>query len=256
MKTSETISPQNTNINGPLFLLGLFTLFLIILAISVNSHGWLTSLNEPLTLALRQLRSESLDKAMVLFTLLAERPVIICLFTVVAAYLALTRYWGALGIWILNMTVVIGLAFFLRMVVTSPRPDLIAHIRSANSFPSGHMTLTIGVLGLLVLFILQHTAKSKSRWVWLGFIFFSLLMAATRLTLCAHWLTDILGSISLGIISLSLVTFTYRSAPCKLPALQPTLLVGLCGWLLGWSWYVGMHFSQQVANYSLLPVSP
>lgn len=73
-----------------------------------------------------------------------------------------------------------------------------------NSFPSGHMTRTVLVYGLLA-FVAYRMAER--RWVGRGAVLAAaalcLLMAADRLYLGVHWESDVLGGALLGALALA-----------------------------------------------------
>ena len=85
-------------------------------------------------------------------------------------------------------------------------PSLTALLEGAhgNSFPSGHMTRTVLVYGLLAFVVFR---MAERRWVRLGAVFAAaagcLLMAADRLYLGVHWESDVLGGALLGALALA-----------------------------------------------------
>jgi undecaprenyl-diphosphatase len=82
--------------------------------------------------------------------------------------------------------------------------DLLGSAVGASSYPSGHMTRTVLVYGLLA-FIVHRMAER--RWVRLAAVpaavLICVLMAIDRLYLGVHWESDVLGGALLGAVALA-----------------------------------------------------
>lgn len=101
---------------------------------------------------------------------------------------------------------------FLKSITANPRPatiHMITPIETAFSFPSGH-TLGVGVfLAVLSYLVLSRNFNKRSLYIWCMFTFITtIVIAITRLYLGYHWLTDVVASIGLSLIILSIIIFT------------------------------------------------
>jgi undecaprenyl-diphosphatase len=87
----------------------------------------------------------------------------------------------------------------LKTLIYSPRPMNELVVETGNSFPSGHVTSTVVLFGLLTFFAWQ-TWKTPSVKAVTGALFVALisLVGFTRIYLNVHWLSDVIGGYFLG----------------------------------------------------------
>jgi membrane-associated phospholipid phosphatase len=119
-----------------------------------------------------------------------------------AAYLAITTVIGGL----LNL--------LLKAQFARARPDLAEALRGAHgySFPSGHAmgsTIVFGALGYLAFRVLH-------RWRWRAFALafcFTMMaaIAASRIYLGVHWISDVAAGMAAGLIWLAVTTIAYET---------------------------------------------
>lgn len=117
--------------------------------------------------------------------------VIVVPLLVLALLLALRRWWAA--IYFLAASVVsAGLVQLVKNLVDRPRPEEILVAVDFGSFPSGHAAnaATIAVVLGIVL---------RRRWVWALGALWVIGMMLSRNYLGAHWLTDTVGGLVLGV---------------------------------------------------------
>lgn len=107
----------------------------------------------------------------------------------------------------------------LKILIDRPRPtdDLVRIIDVAKyqSFPSGHVLLYVIFFGFII--ILMNKIKEINRSVRIALIvvcaFFIFTIPLSRIYLGAHWLTDVLGSIMLGLLGLYVLSYYYLKSP-------------------------------------------
>lgn len=105
----------------------------------------------------------------------------------------------------------------IKYIVNRPRPakDLVRVIEktSLQSFPSGHVTFYTVFFGFLI--YLMWSMKGILLPVRIAVsgisIFLIIAVAASRIYLGAHWLTDVIGGYFLGIICLYVLIYSYNS---------------------------------------------
>ncbi|WP_079701641.1 phosphatase PAP2 family protein [Daejeonella lutea] len=107
---------------------------------------------------------------------------------------------------------------FLKILINRPRPtkDLVRIIENARhqSFPSGHVLFYIIFFGFMI--VLLYHLKLFSRRIRIALISFCSVMILaipfSRIYLGAHWFTDVLASVFLGIIFLFILSYFYLQA--------------------------------------------
>ena len=115
----------------------------------------------------------------------------------------------------------VGTYSVIKPLVAEARPPASLWIGqfSGGAFPSGHTTESVAFYGMLALLL-----SFKRRWImrallWVGAAVIALAVGASRIYLAAHWLTDVLGGIALGItwiaIVMALTLLLTRTAPAR-----------------------------------------
>jgi undecaprenyl-diphosphatase len=104
---------------------------------------------------------------------------------------------------VLFLTVVIGgqyiLANVIKVVVGRARPNLLRLTGfSGPSFPSGHATAAAATFAAFALLAGRHRTRGTKVTLAAVSIGLAVLVAATRVTLGVHWLTDVIAGLCLG----------------------------------------------------------
>lgn len=101
----------------------------------------------------------------------------------------------------------------VKMLIHIPRPLNGIITEEGFSFPSGHVTSTVVLFGLLTYFAWKHWKSSNAKLLSsLFFVVIALLVGFDRIYLNVHWLSDVLGSYPLGmfLLTFSILAFQYH----------------------------------------------
>jgi len=230
-----------------IFMTGLF----LLVAGNVLTQGTLTLWNHPLFFFLRSLRNPVSDHIFIVITLLSEPKVWLGVFAIILAWFTLIKayrtafHWGLLGL------LSVGCASLFKHTIHSLRPWGLASIPSGYSFPSGHVTLSGAILGFLSVLIARELPKSY-RWIpYTLTVIIVLAVAASRLYLGAHWLTDALGAMLLALTIVMFVTLSYRRHETRHLNLVGLISVFLCAWGIMGGIYATKHYQKALNNYTM-----
>jgi len=238
---------------------------LLILAILLIAAAWLflgiledVVTNDPLVRVdqglyqiLQELRSPWGDRLMVFVTELGDSFVIASVAAMVLAWLLWRRNWHVAGYWAAAVGFGQIAATLLKLVLQRPRPlPDIYHGLSTYAFPSGHAVMSTVVYGFLAVLIARHLPSPRR---WMAYALAALLIVAialSRLYLGAHWLSDVLGGMSLGLAWVCLLGIAYyrHTPPVKLP--KSLSFVGLLALTLAGGWHVSDRYSADLLRYA------
>ncbi len=219
-------------------------------------HGVLgTAGPTPIDLAayqlLQGLRTPWADSLMVLITELGDTQVAVVVTLTLCAWLLLRRrtdaalhLLGAVGFGLLVSKV---LKYALKVV----RPPAMQFMLHDPSFPSGHATISTALYGFCALLIARELSGARR---WLPYLCAGLLIVPivfSRLYLGAHWLSDTLGGLTLGMAWTALLGIAYRRhSPTPIGARSfSAVLLGTL--LLAGSWHVLHDHRSDMHRYAL-----
>lgn len=235
---------------GWLILAALAFITFFALALNVFFHSELTDLNQPLFEFLRSIRTSKIDSVIIGITLLGDARLISLTTLLLLAWLLSYQKKRAAMHWLLACVIGLVVPNVVKVLFYFPRPTGLLHVSSASSFPSGHVFISVMFYGFFALFLASHIKQRYKRYpcYFAGMII--ILMAFSRLYLGAHWLTDVLASISLATAFLSLVILSYRRKLVALKTLSFILFYVLSLMVL-WSGYTLLTYQKNIYRYSL-----
>ena len=186
----------------------------------VVSSDPMVQFDQLLFTALQALRTDMADKLMIAATELGSATVAIAVITGIAAVLAWKRCWRTLAYWLTAVGFAQALVWILKITLERTRPVAMYNGADQYSFPSGHAASGIVLYGFLA-FLLARGKKRGTRFT-ISLLAAGLigLIAFSRLYLGAHWLSDVLASLSLGTAWVALLSMAYmqHAGAERLPA--------------------------------------
>lgn len=229
----------------------LFSLLFLLILASVFTQSSLTSLNRPVFEFLRTLRHASSDPVFIGFTLLGDSKVLAVSGLIITTWFVYKKYWREAIYWPVTIFISVVLPVIYKIFFYFPRPGGFLHASTASSFPSGHTFQGTLFYGFLATMITTHLESRYRRFVYYAAALIIFLIAFSRLYLGAHWLTDVLASIALGLCCLSLIALCYRRKIYPLNIKQLGL-ISIIALIAVWSSFFIINFQKNVARYSLL----
>lgn len=141
------------------------------------------------------------------------KPPVLTLFAGAGALYALRHNRIRLSLFIVTTATLGGLVdSAVKIMVNRPRPEFETQIAHAlgKSFPSGHAMSSTVVYGALLLAFIPAVPRPKRRYVIGAYVALVVAVAATRLALGVHFLTDVVGGVVLGLAWLAASVAAFR----------------------------------------------
>ena len=217
----------------------------------VMSGDPLVQFDQVVFTALQKLRTGTVDDVMIAATELGSAMVAIAVISAVSAVLAWKRCWRTLAYWLTAVGFAQALVWILKMTLERARPMAMYTGADRFSFPSGHAASSIVLYGFLA-FLLSRQKKPRIRsTIMLLAAGLVGLIAFSRLYLGAHWLSDVLASLSLGTawVALLSIAYTQHARTEHLPA-HAMSIAALVSMILAGIAVVVTHHAADVVRYA------
>jgi membrane protein DedA with SNARE-associated domain len=191
------------------------------------------------------------DDVLVTISELGSAYVMVAIVGALSLWFALTRRWRTLAYWIAAVVFAELLVLALKYALGRARPETSYASVDPFSFPSGHAALWIVVYGFLA-FLLGHRKSGWQKTAFaLGAATTALLVAFSRLYLGAHWFSDVLASMGLGIAWIALLSIAYITHVHERPLrAAPVLIIVLSTLTFFGGSYAGSHHARDLARYA------
>lgn len=230
-----------------LVLLTGFWVFVALSAYQISRAGH-SGLDHAVLGLLQQLRFPTLDRFMVALSQLGDVTVIGPLSAAVLIYFIARKHWIAAGHWLSAVAFAAVAQWGLKLLFATDRPMEIYSGAAHFAFPSGHAINAAVILGLLAIMLAQGSNARR----WMVYASAGTLIsgiAFSRLYLGAHWLSDVLAGLGLGLAWAALVGIAYRRharSAIGTPALGATAAIVFVGVGL---WHIDTHHASEMARY-------
>jgi membrane-associated phospholipid phosphatase len=183
-------------------------------------------------IGLQNLRTDLVDQMMVAVTELGSAMVAIAVIAAVSLVLAHQRCWRTLGYWWTAAGFAQALVWTLKITFQRARPLAMYDGVDRFSFPSGRAATSIVLCGFLAFLPLRGKPIRVKFAIELVAVLLVVLIAFSRLYLGAHWLSDVLASLSLGTAWVALLSIAYLQHVCTEPLPSRALFFAALGALV------------------------
>ncbi|MHB8471259.1 MAG: bifunctional DedA family/phosphatase PAP2 family protein [Gammaproteobacteria bacterium] len=200
---------------------------------------------------LQGLRTPWADSLMVLVTELGDAAVYVPVTLALCVWLLIRRRNGAAVHLLAAVGFSVILSHVLKFALKTPRPPATLFVLHDASFPSGHVTVSTALYGFCALLIARELSGPRR---WLPYLFAGLFIvpvAFSRLYLGAHWLSDILGGLTLGITWTAVLGVAYqRHHPVRIGFIASTAVI-LGTLLVAGGWHAWHDHARDLRRYTL-----
>lgn len=170
-----------------------FLIFLFVFLSIIKNNS--VFFDETIISFIEGIRNNTLTSICKVITYLGEAKIILIVAVLLGAYYYFVKKNKQRGILVVfNMVNVAVLNQGIKMLVKRPRPLNMLVEETGYSFPSGHSMISMGFYGLLIYFV--NTSKlSKTKKIIYTIILSFVILAVgfSRIYLCAHYPSDIIG---------------------------------------------------------------
>lgn len=232
------------------YLIMVAILFLLF-AGSALTHEGLIAFNVPLANLLRSFRTNIVDNIMLAFTILGSRQVMLVSAFLVLLWFCWKRYWRVASHWLAVVILTVAAVEAMKYLFFSARPGFLLNGQTNSSFPSGHTALVVSLLGFLAMLVAQELKFKLKRVPYIIAIVMAGLVGFSRLFLGAHWLTDVIGGVFLGLTIALLVTISYRRGDICRIALKQFAVIIISVFVVIWILFGFYNFKTLKHNYQL-----
>lgn len=253
--TANLVDPKQPESTGLFFLaalflaaLGIFIYFVLYTFVSQRPHD---NLDYTVFQFAQSLRSPWADQAMVRLTMLGDTWVTIPVSIIVLLWfswkknLFAAKHWAGIVIFGFFSTVL------LKISLQVPRPQSTFAQTAGFSFPSNHATMAMLMYGFIAIIVTRELAPRQKITVYMIMATIVTIIAGSRLYLGAHWLSDIVGGLALGLAWVTLLGIAYcRHNPSKLPV-RRFLVTFVTATVITYSLHSYFHYSSELQRYKL-----
>ncbi len=251
MSLLDPARPESTGLLiAAVVLLGSAWLFFGTLE-DVVSRDPLMLLDQAVFTTLRGLRTDWLDSVMVTITELGSAAVAIPVIATVAVLLGLARCWRTLAYWLAAVGFEQVLVWILKVTVGRARPTNIYTGIEQFSFPSGHAASSIVLYGFLAYLLARGKSNRQKLVIALLATLAVLLISFSRIYLGAHWMSDVLGSLTLGAAWIAVLSIAYTQHVQRERVPMHALWLGTLGAVVvAGSLFVISHHARDMTRYA------
>ena len=197
--------------------------------------------------ALEGLRTPWVDTAAVFVTQFGSKPLLATVIAGGCGWLFWKGYTKAAWHWLSVYAFAGLLTWALKITVQVERPG---GITDSYAYPSAHSSMSLVVYGFLALLVARELPQPRR---WLPYSLAGLAVvpiALSRLYLGAHWFSDVLAGLTLGIFWVALIGIAYDRHPAPVLPVRRLLGITFLLMVLAGGWQMQQHFNNDLAAFA------
>ncbi|MDQ3161042.1 MAG: phosphatase PAP2 family protein, partial [Pseudomonadota bacterium] len=207
-------------------------------------------LDQTVHAAMFALRNPLADRLMASLAAIGSAPVLGTCSAFALAWLLWRRRWMAAAHWLTAITVGLLLTKGLDAVIEMPRPPTAV---AGFGFPSIAVTMTTVVFGFFAILIARELPGRQRVWPYLLTGVATALVAFARLYLGAHWLSDVLAGVLLGVAWLLVLGIAYRRHSSRSFWMHPLAWTFYGSFALAALWYAPRSVDATLTRFDPPP---
>ena len=235
---------------------------LALLAVMLIAFGWIAFAflalvighGEPLAIDLAihesmlALRNPLADHPMAALASLGDVEVLAPASLLVLGYLTWRKRWMAAAHWLAALAFGLALTAWLGAMVDFPRPPAVA---TGFSFPSISITMSTICFGFFAVLIARELPGRKRIWPYMVSGIVVALIGFARIYLGAHWLSDVIGGMLLGIFWLLVLGIAYRRRTVRSFWMKPLAILFYGAISIAALWHAPRNIEPMLAQFEV-----
>jgi len=182
----------------------------VLLSGALLGVGWPSPLDRTLFEAVSSLHTPLADHLMLLLSRLGDAWVVLPLILGVYGYLAVQQHWRTANYWLAAAGFAMLASVALKYTLRIPRPDAGIEGLTPYAFPSSHVMRATVLYSFLSVMIARGLSTPR-RWIPYSIAAtLAVAVAVARVFLGAHWLSDVLASLILGLAWVAALGVAYH----------------------------------------------
>lgn len=219
---------------------------LFVLLLVVIGHGEPLALDLAVHQAMLALRNPLADYPMAALASLGDWPVLAPACTAVLGYFAWRQRWMAAAHWLAALAFGLVLTWVLGNTMDVVRPP---GASSGFGFPSIAVTMATVAFGFFAVLIARELPGRDRVWPYLVSGAVVSIIGFSRLYLGAHWLSDVVGGMLLGVVWLLLLGIAYRRRFNRSFWVKPVAAVFYGSFVVAALWYAPRNIEAKLARF-------
>ncbi len=209
-------------------------------------QGGPLALDQSVHAAMFALRNPLADRLMAALAAIGSAPVLGACSACTLAWLAWRKRWMAAAHWLAAIAVGLLLTEGLDAVIDMPRPPTAV---AGFGFPSIAVTMTTVVFGFFAVLIARELPGRRRVWPYLLAGVATALVAFARLYLGAHWLSDVMAGMLLGVGWLLVLGIAYRRHSTRSLWMRPLAWTFYGSFAVAALWYAPRSADATLARF-------
>ena len=222
-----------------------------VLLLVVIGHGEPLALDLAVHQAMLALRNPLADYPMAALASLGDWPVLAPACIAVLGWFAWRRRWMAAAHWLAALAFGLALTWLLGNTMEVVRPP---GASSGFGFPSIAVTMTTVAFGFFAVLIARELPGRDRVWPYLVSGAVVAVIGFARLYLGAHWLSDVVGGVLLGVVWLLLLGIAYRRRVSRSLWMAPLAWLFYGVFVAAALWHAPRNVDATLARFDTQPV--